>query len=464
MVEIDLNLLSIVIFVIVLALIVYKDRRKIKRESILLLRRTDRGKEFIIRLANRFPRFWKVIGSIGVVTGFIVSVWAFVWLAQNLVRTFSVKEGVPGLAFLVPSLSTSASVGPGYFAIPFWYWIISIALLVVVHEGLHGVMFARDKLKIKSLGWGLLAVIPLAFVEPDEKQLAKQKPMIQLRAFAAGSFANFMLAGACFLILVTAFSGLFISTGVAYQGVLKDYPAQKVNLTGTIIRIENFEINSNLDLQNALEKAGPNKTITVVTLDNNTEKTFTLETVPEPEPVFVPDFTTNLLIGLDQSLPGTIEFSQQVPKALGSLFAPQQKRAWRVIQAEIKFWEYAEKNYPLLESKAERKIAELQTELQSYPRQGFIGIVGVFNAQQIKAEFRAYQGPVEFSQGLLFFMFIINFGVGVFNLLPLKPLDGGRMWELVFKRLSPKRYKDITAGVSYITLLIIVLSFMGPFF
>ena len=220
----DIYFLSVIAFIIVLGIVVYFDRKNVRREFIILLRKTKRGKDFLTKTGRMFPRFWKIIGSFAVIVCFWVSIQIFYQLflitANNLTA-----EVVPGIGLLLPSLTSTAAVGPGYFAIPFWYWIIAIGLLALVHEGSHGIMAAREKVNIKSLGWGLFLVIPLAFVEPDERQLAKKKTWPQLRVFAAGSFANFVLAGVALVLM-----GLLVFNAFAQAGVdFGSYPAQRIN-------------------------------------------------------------------------------------------------------------------------------------------------------------------------------------------------------------------------------------------
>jgi len=56
-------------------------------------------------------------------------------------------------------------------------------VVVVVHEGcMHN--SAAQRIKIKTSD-GFFRVLPLAFVEPDEKQLGKRPLWQQLRVFAA---------------------------------------------------------------------------------------------------------------------------------------------------------------------------------------------------------------------------------------------------------------------------------------
>ncbi|WP_415952748.1 site-2 protease family protein [Methanobrevibacter woesei] len=61
-------------------------------------------------------------------------------------------------------------------------------------------------------------------------------------------------------------------------------------------------------------------------------------------------------------------------------------------------------------------------------------------------------------------IFILNLGVGLFNLLPVKPLDGGRMFEIVLSyKLKEKTYKPITNAVSIVLATIIIFSLIYGF-
>jgi membrane-associated protease RseP (regulator of RpoE activity) len=376
----DLYLISITVFIIIIAAILYKDRKNVERQSILFLRRTQRGKEFITKLALRFPRFWKGVGNVGVVAGFVMSAYIVFFLAQLMFINLTTEAAIPGIALVLPSPTTDAVVVPGVIGVPFWYWIIAIALLVIVHEGFHGIMSAMEKVNIKSLGWGVLAIIPLAFVEPDEKDLGKRKSMTQLRVFAAGSFANFLLAGLTILVMIALSSSVFIPAGVGYQALIQGYPAEKVNLTGMITNIDGYEIRTIQDLSTTLDEIGPGQTITIQTLvieegiERNLE--FSLVTAPDPD----------------------------------------------------------------------------------NENEGFIGIIGIIQVNDIRDEYKEYSGVIDFTGGLLLFIFLINFGVGAANLMPIGPLDGGRMWRIALRRIIPKRSEKVFRGLSYLTLFLLLFN------
>jgi len=389
----DWYLVSVLVFIAVLAVIFYRDRKNVKRQSVLLIRRTQKGKKGIIALGRRFPRFWKAVGVIGVVFGFCVSVWIVYVLIGQAIMIFQEQLEI-GAGVLIPSFSQEASIGPGYFAVPFWYWVISIALLVVVHEGMHGIMAAREKARIKSLGWGLLAIIPLAFVEPDEKQLSKMGAWSQLRVFAAGSFANFCLAGVSILIVIGMTASLFTAVGIGYDGVMEGYPAEQAGMEapGIITQIDDYEIRNLNELDLALKEIGPYNTIRVKAMlfENETgdiiNQSYVLQTVCPPNETACDD--------------------------------------------------------------------------------GFIGILfnpSTANVQELNAGLEPLSGIISFVMGLFLFVFIINFLVGAFNLLPLGPLDGGRMYSIALGRLVPRHSKKIMRFLSMFILALILVSFIMPF-
>ena len=406
----DPYILSIIIFIIIVAVIVVRDRKKFERQAIILLRRTQKGKNSITRLGRKFPRFWKCLGTLGAVLGFAGSVYIIIQFLEILVRNlFNITQGkvaAQSLAFVLPTPTATAISTTGLFLVPFWYWIIAIALLVVVHEGMHGILSAAEKIKLKSLGWGLLLIIPLAFVEPDEKALQKRGFWTQARIFAGGSFANFILAGIAVLIMGFAFTGMYTNVGVIYQGLTPEYPAADANMTGYITQINGQDINSVEDLSKVLDVVSPGDVVNIKTV-NTTYRVL---------PLVVP---------------------------AKSLIKPQV----HIIPNQGEQLEY-------------NLIAIGNPE---DPGKGYIGVSKLADVEEYKPEFAAFGGGIEFIGGLLFFLFVINFGVGLANLLPIKPLDGGRMWEVLFQKISKKHSRRLTLGISYFTFLLLVVNFILPF-
>ncbi len=445
----DWYTISILVFVVILAVIFYRDRKNVERQSILLVRRTQRGKKGIIKIGQRFPRFWKGLGVVGVVMGFLMSIYIVYFLIELIGTNFLVGKTMPGLSFVLPAPGAEAVIVPGAILVPFWYWIIAIALLIVVHEGLHGIMSAAEKIKIKAMGWGLFIIIPMAFVEPDEKQLQKKPAWPQLRVFAAGSFANFMLAGLC-LLLIASMSGMLYSGGVVYGGLMEGYPAQHANLSGVIVGIDGYVIRDINDLGAALKEIGENQTITITTIGMEGEQEFVLTTRGESEHTFNPNILFMFMAGHESSGGiGTIDF----------FMGTADPQDWSSTSQAIAMWEWVKENVPGLEERANERLSELEEKLSGYDRPGFIGIASVSNLVLIQEGLENLAEPIGFIQGLLFWMFLINFGVGAANLLPIGPLDGGRMWGIVLQKVSKRHWKKMMTVLSYLTLLLLIINF-----
>ena len=66
--------------------------------------------------------------------------------------------------------------------------------------------------------------------------------------------------------------------------------------------------------------------------------------------------------------------------------------------------------------------------------------------------------------GLFYWLFLLNLGIGLFNLVPLGPLDGGRMMNIVLQKYFKKeRAAQIFKYVSLIFLAIIVIPLLFGF-
>jgi membrane-associated protease RseP (regulator of RpoE activity) len=216
---------------------------------------------------------------------------------------------------------------------------------------------------------------------------------------------------------------------------------------------------SRQDLSRILTSIGPNQTITIETVNATQNLTFTLVTASEPEPDFTPDFTFQFVAAGEQIIPGTIDFSHSASATLSYVAGSYQPPTWSSITQEIRMWEYVKAMYPHYALRADLEIAKLDKQLESHSRSGFIGILGVYDSAELKPGLEAYTEPINFIEGLMFFMFLINIGVGTFNMLPIGPLDGGRMWGIVFQKISKKHAKAMLSIATWIIIAIIVADF-----
>lgn len=224
----DLLTISAVLFLLLMGVLVYRDRKNIEFHYILIMRRTRRGIKLIDSIAKRNPHFWNAIGVLSIPFAFlamIIGTAMLVWIAQSIIS--GAQQG-PALAFVLPSLAPKEEIGLGGYAffLPFWFYFIVVAVALIPHEFFHGVVSRAVKIPLQSAGLLLLLVFPGGFVEPDEKILKKSKPLTKLKVISAGVFANLLTAFILLLFINTVFPPLVIdSIGLKIHNVTDNSPA-----------------------------------------------------------------------------------------------------------------------------------------------------------------------------------------------------------------------------------------------
>ena len=101
-------------------------------------------------------------------------------------------------------------------------------------------------------------------------------------------------------------------------------------------------------------------------------------------------------------------------------------------------------------------------------RKPFLGIKEVRNEFDVKEQYgegvgKVWYGFVDWMTGLLRWLFVLSFGIALFNLLPLPIVDGGRMaqvflWKVKGMETGEKRYRQI----ALFFLLLLILNLVYP--
>ncbi len=103
------------------------------------------------------------------------------------------------------------------------------------------------------------------------------------------------------------------------------------------------------------------------------------------------------------------------------------------------------------------------TEHPENSSMAFFGISGLEQEQELKENYSylaPFENTISWFSLLILWLFIINIGIGLFNLLPLGPVDGGRMLYTasLFILKDEAKAKKLLAIVSFIVLAIIVIN------
>ena len=95
---------------------------------------------------------------------------------------------------------------------------------------------------------------------------------------------------------------------------------------------------------------------------------------------------------------------------------------------------------------------------------GYLGLSVGAEKQYLNEEYGVFGGIISWLSLLVFWVFAANMGVGLFNLLPMGPLDGGKMFHHVALKFfkKEKMAKIIWMIVSFFCLGLIVIS-LAPF-
>ena len=180
-------------------------------------------------------------------------------LAHGVSNTAPLSSQLPGVAPLIPGID-----------IPLIAGVLSLAILLVIHEFSHGVLARMFKVKLKSIGILLFGIIPIgAYVEPDEKMVSKLDEIKQTKIISAGISANFIAAFGFFLLtlaVVYLVAPHFYSYGVVITSTLANYPANGIIPVGAqVLNWNNVPISSMQNVTAAGASDAPNKTVTVGT-------------------------------------------------------------------------------------------------------------------------------------------------------------------------------------------------------
>ncbi len=160
-----------------------------------------------------FPLMVASFGAMGL-AGF--TLFSLLLQGSEIISNYLIgKKSCPGVAPLVPGVSI-----PGVPITPPLHAWISLLIILLAHEGMHGILGRRHGFKIKSTGVLLLGPLPIgAFVEPEEKELSKAKDEKVLPFLAAGPMANLAIMAIVGLVLFGAFAALPAVTEKLYPGL-----------------------------------------------------------------------------------------------------------------------------------------------------------------------------------------------------------------------------------------------------
>ncbi|MFQ5476650.1 MAG: site-2 protease family protein [Nitrosopumilus sp.] len=240
----------------------------------------------LIKLLGRTKRGIRVFADVSVIAGFIMMGFAFWFLLNNVTNFYVAQDDFSELTVLIPGVTLTSGPAIAYF-------LLSIPIVLVMHEGAHGIVAALEKIKIKTGGFAVFIALFAGFVEPDEEEFDKAKKISKLRVIGAGATSNVIFAFVLGAILLTnPFFAMvlpepLLSTfydlpeGVLILSIIENSGAEKAGLQANdiITSINGIPIFSPVDFPSL----NPGETASVEVLRDGQPLEFGVEIMPAPE-------------------------------------------------------------------------------------------------------------------------------------------------------------------------------------
>jgi membrane-associated protease RseP (regulator of RpoE activity) len=223
----------VVIIVIAKALKLEKYGFELKAYS--LVYKNKSVNDVLIKILGRTKRGIRVFADISVIAGFLMMGFAFYFLLNNVSNYFVAQSNFSELTVLIPGVTLTSAPAITYF-------LLSIPIVLVIHEGAHGIVAALEKIKIKTGGFAVFIALFAGFVEPDEEEFDKAKKISKLRVIGAGATSNVMFA----IVL-----GAIMLTNPIFGMVLESIP-----LFGEVILDTFYEVSQGVLILSIIENSG----------------------------------------------------------------------------------------------------------------------------------------------------------------------------------------------------------------
>jgi membrane-associated protease RseP (regulator of RpoE activity) len=373
-----------------------------------------------------FRTFFRIYGTAGVIAVVIVSIFITVMLFVSVRYTLLVQPEPTGIykpqnILLLPGINEYV---PSTLAV----WLAFI-ITIAVHEFGHGILCRVENIKVKTMG-ALVAVIPIGFfVEPDEEELDKTKGMPKVRMFGAGITNNLVVGFSCFILLILCMGLVTPVTQPVIHGVYKDYPADIAGIpSGSIVTAVNgIPVSTRADVSAILNTTKPGTTLTLTAEKDKVVKDYPLNLSAWPEDI--PERTSGFM---------GVEYydGAAIIAVIQGMLSP------------LGFFQFLIIPFATDSGVQFLRIIAFETPETVYYHVPFEGYWGVIH--------------------LLFWCAWININVGIFNAIPMIPLDGGYIFKEGVDRLLDRRgllkYSGyVTLAVTYLMLVVLVSLIALPY-
>ena len=280
------------VMVIVVAKALKLEKHGFELKAYSLVYKNKGVNDALIKVLGRTKRSVKVFSNVSLIAGFLMMGFAFYFLLNNISNYFVAQAEFSELTVLIPGVTLTSAPAIAYF-------LLSIPIVLVMHEGAHGIVAALEKIKIKTGGFAIFIAMFAGFVEPDEEEFEKAKKISKLRVIGAGATSNVLFAIVLGAIMLTnPVFGMVIesiplfgepildtfyvtSSGVLILSIMENSGAEQAGLLANdiITSINNIPIHGPSDFPSL----NPGEMANVSVIRDGMSLDFGVEIMPAPE-------------------------------------------------------------------------------------------------------------------------------------------------------------------------------------
>jgi membrane-associated protease RseP (regulator of RpoE activity) len=367
---------------------------------ILILIHTPFGLEFFDIIARtRAAKFYARFNTYLMPAITVLAIFLVVGSLAVMFANSQAREGVRGAGFAANLLI------PGFNPyLPVTYGLAALVITIIIHEAGHGIVARVYNIRVDSTGLVLFLGIPIgAFVNIERDELNKATLKQKSSVLTAGPLNNMILAGACLVALYFVVSTLVPipnDTGGPKFGVMV------VSVNGGSLA-ESIGIKSESVIQNVAGQQITSIDALGQSLRTNLGNTIDISWIDKTGEAMTHQVT----------LPSAVEPGRGI---LGVSITPLSAEPQEVLETYKNQF-------------GQNPLAIL---LPPTFQEGIVPYSDLMAPKYTSSVFGNNFAPIA---NMLFWLWFINFNVGIFNALPIGPLDGGQLYSSLIENKAKSK-------------------------
>lgn len=399
-----------------------QNKIRVERKLVLFLIHTPFGISFFDKIAKtRAARIYSEFSTYLMPLITALAVFLFISAAIGMFSNSAAREGIrdigPQANLLIPGLNP---------LLPWTYGWIALVVTIVIHEAGHGVVARVYNAKVESTGLVLFLIFPIgAFVNIQREELEKTPLKHKCSILTAGPLNNMVLAAVSLIALYYVMSTLSPLPGfdeepsVIVADIRPGSLAEQLGITqGSKVQSIDEQKIENLNDVGEVLRSTEGKDIEVIWEDDEGD-------------VFAKSGQNeNSLLGVSIRM-----------EASPSVVLEDYKAAFLYPRGYLFLLIPPTLDGPILVPYSDTMASKYESDI-----------------------FGSYFPVIS---NMLFWLWFVNFNVGIFNALPIGPFDGGQLYASLIENKLKSRKQINAAAVSntitFIFIAMVLLLIAGPY-